>query len=228
MTDQLILERLRPSEPVIRAPTPLYALAIDLERACHAGIALLALLLLLPLMAIVSFVIWVADGRPIFFGHTRVGHKGENFRCWKFRSMVANSDHVLADYLSAHPEAMVEWELDHKLRHDPRITRIGRLLRASSLDELPQLWNVIVGEMSLVGPRPIVFAEIDRYGESFRAYCDCRPGITGLWQISGRNDVPYDQRVALDVRYSKIRSPWLDIKIMLATLPAVIRRKGCY
>ena len=228
MTDQLILERVRPPEPAVRAQSPLSWFAIELERACHVSLALIALFLLSPLMMALSLVIWVTDGRPIFFGHTRIGRLGEKFQCWKFRSMVINSDQVLADYLSAHPEALAEWKLDHKLRRDPRITRIGRFLRASSLDELPQLWNVIVGEMNLVGPRPIVFGEIERYKEDFSYYCKCRPGITGLWQISGRNDVPYDQRVALDVRYAKVRSPWLDLKIMLATLPAVIRRKGCY
>ena len=228
MTDQLILERISPPEPVDRAQRFQSSLIIDLERAWHVGLAFVALALLLPVMVTLALAIWVSDGRPIFFGHTRIGRLGEKFQCWKFRSMVINSDQVLADYLSAHPEALAEWKLDHKLRRDPRITRIGRFLRASSLDELPQLWNVIVGEMNLVGPRPIVYGEIERYKEDFSYYCRCRPGITGLWQISGRNDVPYDQRVALDVRYAKVRSPWLDLKIMLATLPAVIRRKGCY
>ena len=227
MTDQFILER--PSPPgLVDLAHSRSSLVIALERVWHFSLAFMALLLLLPVMLTLSLAIWVSDGRPIFFGHTRIGRRGEKFRCWKFRSMVIDSDQILDDYLSAHPEALAEWKLDHKLRRDPRITRIGRFLRASSLDELPQLWNVIIGEMNLVGPRPIVYEEIERYKDDFKYYCQCRPGITGLWQISGRNDVPYDQRVALDVRYAKIRSPLLDLRILLVTLPAVVRRKGCY
>jgi len=142
--------------------------------------------------------------------------------------MAVNADQILLAHLSTSPLAKAEWERDHKLRQDPRITKLGRLLRMTSLDELPQLWNVLVGEMSLVGPRPIVAAEVARYQHHFADYCRCRPGITGLWQISGRNDVSYDQRVALDVQYAQTRSTWLNLSIMLNTIPAVLMRKGCY
>ena len=228
MTDQLSFDRLDLLAPNDRTRLTSGQAVFEWDRVVHVACAVLALTTLLPLMVMLTLIIWATQGGPIFFGHTRVGRMGESFRCWKFRSMVVDADQVLRAYLAANPEALAEWRLDHKLRKDPRITPIGRFLRASSLDELPQLWNVIVGEMNLVGPRPIVFSEVDRYKADFSYYCQCRPGITGLWQISGRNDVAYDQRVALDVRYAKIRSLWLDGKIILATIPAVIRRKGCY
>ncbi len=142
--------------------------------------------------------------------------------------MVPNAEQVLADHLDRDPEARADWEASHKLRRDPRVTPMGRFLRASSLDELPQLWNVLAGDMSLVGPRPIVPAEIVRYNSHFCDYCSCRPGITGLWQVSGRNDVSYDTRVELDTRYARTRDTWLDVKIMVATIPAVLARRGSY
>jgi exopolysaccharide production protein ExoY len=198
------------------------------QRAVDLFVAVSAIIALGPLMLALAFLTWASDGGPAFFGHVRVGRMGQLFRCWKFRSMVPNADNVLSDYLDSNPEARAEWEACHKLRHDPRITRIGRFLRASSLDELPQLWNVLVGEMSIVGPRPIVVAEIDKYKSNFTTYCACRPGITGLWQISGRSDVSYQQRVALDTLYAKSRSLMLDVRIMASTIPAVLARRGSY
>jgi exopolysaccharide production protein ExoY len=198
------------------------------QRAVDLFVAVLAAIVLAPLMLLLAFLTWASDGGPVFFGHLRVGRMGQLFRCWKFRSMVVNSDEVLAEYLANNPDARAEWEACHKLRQDPRITRIGRFLRASSLDELPQLWNVFLGEMSIVGPRPIVIAEIERYRSNFAAYCACRPGITGLWQISGRSDVSYEQRVALDTQYAKSRSLMLDVQIMASTIPAVLARRGSY
>jgi exopolysaccharide production protein ExoY len=198
------------------------------QRAVDLFVAVLAAIVLAPLMLVLAFLTWASDGGPAFFGHLRVGRMGQLFRCWKFRSMVVNADEVLAEYLASNPEARAEWAACHKLRHDPRITRMGRFLRASSLDELPQLWNVLVGEMSIVGPRPIVIAEIERYRSNFAAYCACRPGITGLWQISGRSDVSYEQRVELDTRYAKSRSLMLDVQIMASTIPAVLARRGSY
>jgi lipopolysaccharide/colanic/teichoic acid biosynthesis glycosyltransferase len=142
--------------------------------------------------------------------------------------MVLNSDAVLAELLATSPSARAEWARDHKLKNDPRITPLGRFLRSSSLDELPQLWNVLVGEMSLVGPRPIVSAEVMRYGMRFSYYCACRPGITGLWQVSGRNDVSYRRRVALDSIYARRCSLLLDSIILVRTFPAVLARRGSY
>ncbi len=142
--------------------------------------------------------------------------------------MVCNSDEVLRQYLNAHPQAREEWLADHKLRDDPRVTTIGRWLRSSSLDELPQLWNVLKGEMSVVGPRPIVEAEVEKYGEIFELYKAVRPGITGLWQVCGRNDTTYHQRVRLDRYYVRNWSVWLDAYILARTAYVVFRRRGAY
>ena len=208
--------------PVERSP------GLGAQRLTDVLMAALAIVALAPLMLTLAFLIWVSDGGSPLYGHVRVGRMGQLFRCWKFRSMVVDADKILAKHLAADPKARAEWEANHKLRQDPRITPIGRFLRASSLDELPQLWNVWVGEMSIVGPRPIVIAEIERYKSNFTDYCACRPGITGLWQISGRNDVSYDQRVALDTRYAKTRSLLLDLKIIMSTIPAVLAQRGSY
>jgi exopolysaccharide production protein ExoY len=200
----------------------------DVLRALDLLGMTIAALLLFPLMTLVALAIYAADRGPIFYGHVRVGRMGQTFRCWKFRSMVVDSDEVLRRHLERDPAALAEWEASHKLRNDPRITPIGRLLRRSSLDELPQLWNVLVGEMSLVGPRPIIVKEISRYQSYFSEYCRCRPGITGLWQISGRNDMTYQQRVALDVKFARTKSVWLYLFIIASTIPAVLARRGAY
>jgi exopolysaccharide production protein ExoY len=200
----------------------------DPQRIVDVTVALAAFVLLLPLLAATALAVWAADGGSIFYGHTRVGRMGFTFRCWKFRSMVMNSDQVLKEHLAENPIAHAEWEADRKLKKDPRITRLGHFLRKTSIDELPQLWNVLIGEMSLVGPRPIVVEEIAHYAANFHDYCQCRPGITGLWQVSGRNDISYSQRVALDVKYAKSRSVWVDLAIMAATVPAVLSRRGSY
>jgi exopolysaccharide production protein ExoY len=197
-------------------------------RLLDVSIAVLAALVLFPVMVLIGLGVWMQDRGPIFFGHVRIGRNGQAFRCWKFRSMCMDSSRVLAEHLASDPVARAEWELSHKLRNDPRITPLGLILRKLSLDELPQLWNVLTGEMSLVGPRPIVPEEAKRYGDAFAAYCYCRPGITGLWQISGRNDISYDSRVALDVQYARTRSMWLNLAIILRTVPAVVLRKGSY
>ena len=222
-------ENVEPLSVVVAAPAPASVGSdFDLQRAIDLVLTFLALLFLLPLMSTIALAVWLSDRGPVFFGHNRVGHMGQTFRCWKFRSMAVDGEKILEAYLEESPLARAEWERDHKLRNDPRITPLGRLLRKTSLDELPQLWNVLIGEMSLVGPRPIVVAEIPRYKSYFEDYCRCRPGITGLWQISGRNDVTYDQRVALDVRYARTRSTWLNLSIMINTIPAVLLRKGSY
>jgi len=199
-----------------------------LVRFMDVTIAILALLFLLPLLAIIALMIVFQDGGPVLFWHRRIGWGGRPFYCLKFRSMAIGAEGRLAALLAADPKARAEWERDHKLRIDPRVTPLGRFLRRSSLDELPQLFNVLKGEMSLVGPRPIVEAEIYRYGWRFRHYCAVRPGITGLWQVSGRTDVDYRARVAMDCLYVKSKSPWLYIWIVVATVPAVLLRKGSY
>jgi exopolysaccharide production protein ExoY len=187
-----------------------------------------ALLLTAPLLVAIALLVWIMDGGPALFSQPRIGRDGRHFRCLKFRSMCVDADARLARLLASDENARREWQADHKLRVDPRITRLGRFLRKTSLDETPQLINVLLGEMSLVGPRPIVDAEIPRYGRRFVAYCAQRPGITGLWQVSGRNDVSYRRRVALDTAYSARKSITLDMRILAATVPAVLMRRGSY
>ncbi|MFT4172255.1 MAG: undecaprenyl-phosphate galactose phosphotransferase WbaP [Rhodocyclaceae bacterium] len=169
-----------------------------------------------------------ADGGPAVFAHMRVGKGGKPFPCYKFRTMVTNSAEVLRKLLESDPEIKAEWERDFKLRDDPRVTRIGQFLRRTSLDELPQLWNVLVGHMSLVGPRPIVTAELERYGEHQGLYLSARPGMTGLWQVSGRSNTSYAYRVALDGRYVKNWSVWSDFVILFRTAFVVLRGQGAY
>ncbi|MES0828502.1 sugar transferase [Ruegeria sp. SCP11] len=185
--------------------------------------------LLLPVVAPVILVLWCLvrrDGGPGFFGHTRVGQDAKPFKCWKIRSMVVDAEARLQSYLDANPEAAAEWERDHKLTHDPRINRLGHILRKTSLDELPQIWNVLKGEMSFVGPRPVVAIELVKYGSSASAYLAQKPGITGLWQVSGRNDISYGERVAMDVDYLDRCSFVTDLKIISLTASAVLLRTG--
>lgn len=188
--------------------------------------ALLLLLLLAPLMAVIALLVWRRDGAPVLFGHYRIGQHGRPFRCLKFRSMYLDSEAMLRELLERDPAARAEWERDHKLSDDPRITPIGHFLRRTSLDELPQLFNVLRGEMSLVGPRPITLAELPRYGQVRWHYLSVRPGMTGLWQVSGRNDTTYDERVELDREFVEQHSLRLRLSILLRTLRVVIRGSG--
>lgn len=186
------------------------------------------LLFALPVLLVIALLIRLeTPGAPIFV-HPRLGLGGQVFPCLKFRTMVQNSDQILADLLQRDPVARDEWYRDFKLRQDPRITRLGRFLRLSSLDELPQLINVIAGQMSLVGPRPIIREEIAKYGPAIEDYYLVRPGLTGLWQISGRNNLSYEQRVEMDSWYVRNWSPWFDLMILFRTLGAVLDRKGAY
>jgi undecaprenyl-phosphate galactose phosphotransferase len=169
-----------------------------------------------------------SDGASPFYSQARVGRHGRAFRLWKFRSMTVDADLRLRRLLDADPAARQEWERERKLRHDPRITPVGRFLRRSALDELPQLWNVFKGDMSLVGPRPVVESELERYGEEADAYLLVRPGVTGLWQVAGRNDVDYARRVALDAWYVRHWSFWNDLVVLFMTIPALLTRRGAY
>ena len=188
----------------------------------------LGLVVLSPFFLIVALMVR-ADGGPAFFAHQRVGRGGKLFGCMKFRSMVIDSQARLEALLANGPAARAEWEATRKLKNDPRITRIGRFLRSTSLDELPQLINVLRGEMSLVGPRPVQEAEIDRYyGASAAHYMAVRPGITGLWQVSGRSETSYESRVALDVAYVSRPSMIADLTILLRTPVAVLSRRGAH
>ena len=168
------------------------------------------------------------DGGPAIYGHERIGKGGQSFKCLKFRSMVINSKEVLEKLLENNPEAKKEWDATFKLKNDPRITKIGGFLRRTSLDELPQLFNVLKGEMSLVGPRPIITAELERYNEEVDYYLLSKPGMTGLWQVSGRSDVDYETRVYLDAWYVKNWSMWNDIAILFKTIGVVLKKDGAY
>ena len=182
-----------------------------------------------PLLVYIAYRIKKEDPGPVFFAHTRIGKDGKPFPCYKFRSMVVNSQEMLQKYLAENPAAREEWERDFKLKDDPRVTPIGKFLRSTSLDELPQIFNVLRGEMSLVGPRPVIQEELDKYyGETAKLYCTVKPGITGLWQVSGRSDIGYDERVALDAKYIKYRSMWGDIVILWKTIGVVLMKKGAY
>lgn len=197
-------------------------------RALDVIVALVAILFFAPLMIAIALCTYLANPGPIFFAQPRIGRGGQMFRCLKFRTMATDAEARLQELLRTNPAARAEWDQDHKLRNDPRIVGIGGFLRKSSLDELPQLFNVLKGEMSLVGPRPIVEAEARRYGRYIRHYCSVRPGITGLWQVSGRNDTSYRRRVAMDVAYSRSRNAAMDIRILAITVPSVLMAKGSY
>ncbi|MCL9999360.1 MAG: sugar transferase [Erythrobacter sp.] len=197
-----------------------------LSRALDIVIAALALVFFAPLLVLIAAAIACTDPGPVFFRHRRVGLGGKTFGCWKFRTMVVGAEARLAEILVRDPEAAREWAESQKLTHDPRVTPLGNFLRRSSLDELPQLFNVLVGEMSIVGPRPIVETEAARYGQHFALYCLVRPGITGLWQISGRSDIHYFERVLLDVRYVSSRTVLRDMRIILLTVPSVLAARG--
>ena len=185
-------------------------------------------ILILPIFAIIAVLIYLDSPGPIIFGHKRVGQGGKEFPCYKFRSMVPNAQEALEVYLKENPEAREEWERDFKLKDDPRVTRIGKFLRKTSLDELPQLWNVLVGDMSLVGPRPIVRDEIVKYGDYINDFYLVPPGITGVWQVSGRSDATYEERVLMDSWYVHNWSVWIDIVYLLKTVLAVVKLKGAY
>ena len=192
------------------------------------AIAIPLLIFLTPLLLLVASLIGLGGG-PVIFGHTRVGLGGCSFRCLKFRSMCVDSDRVLATLLARDPAARRDWEMDRKLRKDPRITLLGRFIRATSIDELPQVFNVLRGDMSLVGPRPVVKEELDRhYGDLAVVYTSVRPGITGLWQVSGRSQTSYQDRVQLDLRYVRSWSLRGDVAILWRTIGVVLKCDGAY
>lgn len=190
-----------------------------------AGLSLL--FLLSPFMLYIAYLIARKGGAPVF-GHERIGQNGKKFQCLKFRTMVLNSKEVLEHLLMTNAEAKEQWDKEFKLKDDPRITRVGNFLRKTSLDELPQLWNVVKGEMSLVGPRPVVTEELERFGEDVDYYLLAKPGMTGLWQVSGRNDIDYNTRVYLDAWYVKNWSLWNDFAILCKTVRVVLKRNGAY
>jgi exopolysaccharide production protein ExoY len=205
-----------------------HPIGLTSKRAIDIILALSGILLLAPLLFI-CFVLTIATSPgPALFRHRRVGFKGEHFDCLKFRTMAPDSDERLGRLLETDAEAAAEWKANRKLRCDPRVTFIGEILRKSSLDELPQLFNVLKGHMSIVGPRPVTEEELERYDSSISAYLACRPGITGLWQVSGRSNTTYSKRVACDAYYAHNWSLALDIKILIVTIPALLVADGAF
>ena len=199
-----------------------------LKRLFDIFVALSAVVMLAPLFILVAAAVKIASPGPVLYGHQRVGYNNRPFRCWKFRSMVVDGDTVLANYLAENPAEHEEWTRSRKLRNDPRVTRLGAVLRSSSVDELPQIINVLMGDMSIVGPRPVVKDELDMYGDAVTHYLRTRPGITGLWQVSGRSDTSYDQRISFDTQYVNNWSMASDVSIIVRTIPAVLSSKGSY
>lgn len=187
-----------------------------------------ALITLAPLILGIAVAIRVKGGGPVFFTHPRIGMHGRTFACIKFRTMRPDSEQEMEDWLRVDPIARDEWSEQRKLERDPRVDRIGYLLRSTSLDELPQFWNVLRGDMSIVGPRPITADEAAKYGEYYADYISARPGLTGIWQVSGRSDTSYDRRVALDVSYIRNRSMMQDLRITLRTVGVVLLGRGAY
>ena len=199
-----------------------------LKRGFDIGAVSLALLFFFPLLLVVMAVVFIAQGRPIFIRHRRVGRDGALFPCLKFRTMVVDGDRVLKAHIASDANAASEWQATRKLKNDPRVTPLGHVMRKLSVDELPQLVNVLRGEMSLVGPRPIVLDEVHHYGSAIQLYQSVRPGLTGSWQIGGRNDVSYARRVEMDADYVANQSFRRDLSILIKTVPAVMASRGCY
>lgn len=217
-----------PSYPA-KMPPLLGERAAKSKRFFDVTLGSLLLILALPILLLIALAIYAESGGPVLFGHTRVGQNRRSLRVWKFRTMAVDGDELLEAHLASNPAASIEWDLTQKLKSDPRITRVGRLLRRTSLDELPQLWNVVTGSMSLVGPRPIIQDEIRKYGNSaYRLYSLVKPGLTGLWQVSGRNDTTYDRRVELDSHYIRDWTFGLDLQLLARTVKVVLNGTGAY
>jgi exopolysaccharide production protein ExoY len=209
----------------LETPKPI---GLTTKRFVDIIIASSAIILLAPLLILCFVFSMLTSPGPALFRHQRIGFRGRYFDCLKFRTMVPNSDECLRQYLAANPEANKEWIATRKLRFDPRVTALGSILRKTSLDELPQLFNVLMGDMSIVGPRPVTEEELVRYSTSVRDYLSCRPGITGLWQVSGRSGTTYSKRIACDTFYARNWSLMLDAEIMILTIPAMLNSENAY
>jgi Undecaprenyl-phosphate galactose phosphotransferase WbaP len=199
-----------------------------LKRALDLFGAVVGGLFLCPFLLAIAVVIKLDAPGPVLFGHRRLGARDKHLLCWKFRTMRVDAERMLNEYLQRHPSSQAEWEQNQKLRDDPRVTRIGRFLRKTSLDELPQLWNVLRGEMSLTGPRPIVDEEVSKYDKDYELYRRIRPGMSGFWQVGGRSEIGYKIRVAMDAYYVRNWSVWLDITILARTVKIVLFGRGAY
>ena len=203
-------------------------ICLFLKRIFDLVFGAMIIILFLPWMLLVSLFIKLDSKGPVFFAHDRIGFQSRKFKCWKFRTMHTGAEEKLNWLLLSNEEIKAEYERNCKLRDDPRVTRVGRFLRKTSIDELPQLWNVLKGEMSIVGPRPITEQELTRYGDGVKIYWQMKPGITGLWQVSGRSDTDYQERVRLDCCYARTWSLWLDVVIIFRTIGVVLSCRGAY
>jgi exopolysaccharide production protein ExoY len=227
MRDRLLLnERTRARETFETKNAP--PLGGETKRFIDIAFASCSLAFFLPLFGLIAFMIKLSDGGPIFYRHWRIGHARQPFECLKFRTMLMDGDEVLRQHLAASNSASLEWNQTRKLKRDPRVTTVGTVLRKLSLDELPQLINILRGDMSIVGPRPIVSDEVEMYGPHAELYFKARPGLTGLWQVSGRNDNSYKERVQLDCTYVSSWSLSSDLMIIMKTIPAVLSSRGSY
>jgi len=198
------------------------------KRAFDIAAAAFGLVLLAPFLAVLALLVKLTDKGPVFYAHERIGYGGRRFKCWKFRTMSVDADARLKILLATDLAAALEWSATRKLRNDPRVTKFGDWLRRSSMDELPQLFNVLTGDMSLVGPRPVTLCELKEMGAGKKDYLNARPGLSGLWQISGRSNTTRSDRIALDRQYVKTWSLIGDFLIALKTVPAVLLRRGAY
>lgn len=210
-----------------RAPADLFRYRV-MKRCMDIFLVLLALPVIVLVLGAVALIVRFSSPGPVFYSHRRIRKGGVFFSMWKFRTMCVNSAYVLETHLASNPAAREEWNKTHKLKNDPRITPLGLFLRRYSLDELPQLWNVLAGHMALVGPRPIVAAEVEKYGECFDCYCRVKPGLTGLWQVSGRSRLTYPERVVLDCKYVESWSLRQDVGILLRTFASVVNQDGAF
>jgi lipopolysaccharide/colanic/teichoic acid biosynthesis glycosyltransferase len=218
-------ERSRPR--TVDSPATCFSYRV-MKRASDVALVLMCAPIWVTLSLLLALCVMLTSPGPIFFSHRRIGRSGKFFSMWKFRTMCVNSAEVLEQHLAKNRDIRAEWAENHKLKSDPRVTPLGRFLRRSSLDELPQLWNVLTGRMSLVGPRPIVAAEAEKYGRDFAYYLAVKPGIAGLWQASGRSTLSYEERVSLDRRYVEEWSFWGDYRILIRTLTKVANTHGAY
>lgn len=207
-------------------PTPRHFSALVLQRCMDLTLAILCLLVLWPVMLAAAIMVLLSGSGPVFYSQRRFGHDGEIFRCFKFRTMQPDADRLLRELLKSSPTIRAIWKRDRKLHDDPRITYFGRFLRRYSIDELPQLFNVVRGEMSIVGPRPLATDEAHFYADAFTTYCSLKPGITGPWQVSGRNQISFEGRAQLDCEYARTKSLGQDVRIILRTIPVVLRGTG--
>lgn len=198
------------------------------KRILDLGLLFISAPITIPLVLIVSIIVKITSPGPIFYGHKRIGKNGKEFKCWKFRSMVIDADKQLEKILAENPEMRAEWEKDRKFSDDPRVTKIGKILRKTSIDEIPQFFNVLMGEMSFIGPRPVTTPELEKYGDKSDFILSVQPGLSGMWQISGRSDTGYEERITLDSYYIRNWSMWLDLWIIIKTIYVVVKGKGAY